>query len=557
LECCSIGGESLLSSKSNPSARALSFDLISRNQFSAKFVELKLVFVTNYIVQQLTMDLDQIHLNNQLCNYLRKKVGKTKSTLEYHKRASAGKATNSQEKAFREVELVVKRAEDLLLECMCTQSSWLDATITLADIKEEVLDIVLDLSFWKRMLKIATVHSDKGRLAAFQYAAKALKKDEDLHKKLLKAGSSLQEAADADMSHLLTKLLEVKEKHASGGGGSSAGVHEREYVLSIFLLASLKEDDRIATEVESQLKEIKWVKPLASGAHDKVSEVEWLQQQCVAKIVHDTDPKEASISRGCNHPHIVQFFWFWQEEKRSFIIMERMHEDLSTHIKGLVERNAGRNGGRPFQFHVAIDIMLQIAKAMHYLHNKEPKKIVHTDLKTSNILVQPLADSSEGYVHVKLANFGMLEFYNMSKTSSSLTSKTATSVYAAPEVFNLESKHGNNHSKNLLPKTDVWSFAMVCSEILTGTMPFDGEPKVNLHSKIEENNKFRPHLPSDCPKDLRFCITRCWECDPQKRPAFGEVCKMLKLAKAKSLGIIDCELLFSINHPMPKNPTRR
>jgi hypothetical protein len=31
---------------------------------------------------------------------------------------------------------------------------------------------------------------------------------------------------------------------------------------------------------------------------------------------------------------------------------------------------------------------------------------------------------------------------------------------------------------------------MVCSEILTGTMPFDGELKVNLHSKIEENNEF-------------------------------------------------------------------
>jgi len=535
----------------------LSFDLLSRNQFSAKFVELKLVFVTNYIVQQLTMDLEQIHLNNQLCNYLRKKVGKTKSALEYHKRASAGKATNSQEKAFREVELVVKRAEDLLLKCMCTQSSWLDATITLADIKEEVLDIVLDLSFWKRMLKIATVHSDKGRLAALQYAAKALKKDEDLHKKLLKAGSSLQEAADADMSHLLTKLLEVKEKHASGGGGSSASAHEREYVLSIYLLASLKEDDRIATEVESQLKEMQWGEPLGCGAYGQVNEVEWLQQRCAAKIVQHTDPKEATISRGCNHPHIVRFFWFWQEEKTSYIIMEQMHEDLSNHIKSLVKRNAGRNGGRPFQLHVAIDIMLQVAKAMYYLHNKKPKKIVHSDLNTSNILVQPLADSSEGYVHVKLADFEMLKFFHMSKPSSSLTFKRATSVYAAPEVFNLESKDGNSRSESLLPKIDVWSFAMVCSEILTGTVPFDGEPKVNLHSKIEENNEFRPHLPSDCPEDLRFCITRCWECDPQKRPAFGEVCKMLKLAKAQSLGIIDCELLFSINHPMPNNPTSR
>jgi serine/threonine protein kinase len=234
----------------------------------------------------------------------------------------------------------------------------------------------------------------------------------------------------------------------------------------------------------------------------------------------------------------------------SYIIMERMHEDLSKHIKRLV----GRTGGRPFQLHVAIDIMLQVAKAMYYLHNKKLKKIVHSDLKTSNILVQPVADSSEGYVQVKLADFGM------SKPSSSLIFKRATSVYAAPEVFNLESKHGNNHSKDLLPKIDVWSFAMVCSEILTGTMPFDGEPKVNLHSKIEENNEFRPHLPSDCPEDLRFCITRCWEYNPQKRPTFVEICKMLKIAKAQSLGIIHfnySKLLVSINDPVLKKPTSR
>jgi hypothetical protein len=44
---------------------------------------------------------------------------------------------------------------------MCKQSSWLDAAITLADIKElEVLEIVLDLCFWTSMLKIAVADSD-------------------------------------------------------------------------------------------------------------------------------------------------------------------------------------------------------------------------------------------------------------------------------------------------------------------------------------------------------------------------------------------------------------
>ncbi|KAH8964603.1 hypothetical protein BDL97_04G075800 [Sphagnum fallax] len=501
------------------------------------------------------MDLDQIQLNNHLCNYLYTWVKKTKLMLEYHKRASIRRAITSQERAFREVELVVKRAEDLLLKCMCRQSSWLEAAITLANIKEEVLDIVLDLSFWKRMLKIAIAYANMGESTVLQYAAKAVEKDEDLYENLLKEGSSLQKAAGHDMSHLLTKLLEVKEKHASGGEGSTASIQEREYILSIYLLSCIEDDDRIATEVESQLKDIKWGESLGSGGFGQVSEVTWLQQLCALKRIHNGDPKEVKISRGCNHPHIVQFFWFWEQETISNIIMERMPEDLSKHIQRLVERN----GGRPFQLHVAIDIMLQIAKAMRYLHNKKPKKIVHRDLKTSNILVRPLADNSQGYVHVKLADFGISKFYNMSETSSSLTFRKGTSVYAAPEVFNPQSKYGSN-SSHLPPKIDVWSFAMVCSEILTGTMPFNGELKVNLHAKIEENDEFRPPLPSDCPEDLRFCITRCWECNPRERPTFVEICKMLKIAKAQSLGIMhfdSSKLLVSINDPMLTKPRSR
>ncbi|CAK9856975.1 unnamed protein product [Sphagnum jensenii] len=116
--------------------------------------------------------------------------------LEDHKRASIRRAITSEERAFREVELVVKHAEDLLLKCMCRQSSWLEAAITLANIKEEVLDIVLDLSFWKRMLKIAIAAANMGGYRVLQYAAKAVEKDEELYETLLEERSSLQKAAE-------------------------------------------------------------------------------------------------------------------------------------------------------------------------------------------------------------------------------------------------------------------------------------------------------------------------------------------------------------------------
>jgi serine/threonine protein kinase len=481
------------------------------------------------------MDLDQIQLNKHLCTYLRKRLRKTRNVLEdrtFIRRAS----NSSQQRALTEVDLVMKRAEDLESKCMCQQSSWLDAAITLADIKEEVLEIVLDLCFWTSMLKIATADSDTEESQVVRSIEKAVKKHEDLLQKLLQEGSSLQKAASDDRNHLLAKLEKVKKEHASRST-------VEEYILSLYLWSRIKEDDRFAANVESKPLKVRPGRHLGDGASGRVSEVIWLQQKCALKVLKVVDEKEATILRGCSHPHIVRFLWYWEHHRKSHIVMEWMPADLYTHIEAQVEKN----GGKPFQLHVAIDIMLQIAKAMRYLHTK---KIVHRDLKTSNILVQPNIDNAKGYVLVKLADFGTSKFYNWTETPSWQTPEKGTTMYAAPEVFQQKPVRANNTSR-FPPKADVWSFAMVCSEILTGKVPFDSIGRSTLHDEIKKSG-IRPDLPPDCPRDLHFCITSCWELNPTRRPTFMEVCKLLKLAKAASLGITRLDvhkLSFSPNSP--------
>ncbi len=489
------------------------------------------------------MDLDQIQLNKHLCTYLRKRLRKTRNVLE-DRTFIRGARNSSQQRALTEVDLVMKLAEDLESKCMCKQSSWLDAAITLADIKEEVLEIVLDLCFWTSMLKVAVADSDTEESKVVRSTAEAVKKHEDLLQKLLEEGSSLQKAASDDRDHLLAKLEKVKKNHASRSTVD-------EYILSLYLWSRIKEDDRFAADVESKQLKVRPGIVLGSGASGHVSEVTWLQQICALKVLKVVDEKEATILRGCNHPHIVRFLWYWEHQRKSHILMEWMPTDLYTHIEGQVEKNAGK----PFQLHVAIDIMLQIAKAMRYLHSK---KIVHRDLKTSNILVQPNINNAEGYVLVKLADFGTSKFYNRSETPSLQTPEKGTTMYAAPEVFKQEPERANNTS-NFPSKADVWSFAMVCSEILTGEVPFNNIPRATLHDEIKKSG-IRPDLPPDCPGDLLFCITSCWDQTPTKRPTFVEVCKMLKLAKAASLGIIHLDvhkLLFSPNYPTSANPRNR
>ncbi len=493
---------------------------------------------------QRNYELDQVQLNEELCRYLDNILVDIRIILDDPGKDLSKSKRDDRERPLKELDLVVKRAESLIRKCMCKDSSWLDAAITLANIKEEVLEIRLELSWWADMVEVASVQYSDPRESVRQNAVKAMRKQDALLEELVKEGSSLQSAAQDDMENLLSKLLRVKKEHAKE--------EDDEYVLSVYLLSQMKQVIHINEKVRSKLEHFTWRKRLGNGACGFVSEVTWLQRICALKSVESVKSaeKEVNTLSGCNHPHIVRFLWHWKEQSQEHIMMERLPQNLARHI----EVQAQKRGGQPFDLHVAIDIMFQVAKAMQYLHRKQ---IVHRDLKTSNILVD---DSTEGYVLVKLADFGLAKTYNRTQTVSTQTIG-GTTRYAAPEVNLVDGAmiHGTN-TQNFLTKPDVWSFAMVCSEILTGNIPFEGMDvkQIEIHDKIAEPN-FRPLLPNDsCFDYLRFCITSCWSHDQEKRPNFSTICQMLKLAKMLSLGVTSfdtCKSLFSRNPPIWMDPT--
>jgi hypothetical protein len=489
------------------------------------------------------VDRDQVQLNEELCRYLDNILVDVRIILDDPGKDLSRSKRDDRVSALKELDLVVKRAESLIGKCMCKDSSWLDAAITLANIKEEILEIQLELSWWANMVEIiASVQDLDSGDSVVQNAAKAMRKQSALLEELVKEVSSLQRAAEVDKENLVSKLLRVKEEHAKE--------EDHEYVLSVYLLSQMKEDIHIIEMVRSKLKDVTWGKRLGQGTYGVVNEVTWFQRKCAVKTLNLNEKEVITLSR-CNHPHIVQLLWHWEEESEAYIMMERLPQNLERYI----EVQAQKRGGQPFELHVAIDIMLQVAKAMQYLHRN---KIVHRDLKTSNILVD---DSTQGYVLVKLADFGLAKTYNRTQTVSTQTIG-GTTRYAAPEVNLVDGAmiHGTN-TQNFLTKADVWSFAMVCSEILTGKIPFEDMDvkQSEIHDKISEPN-FRPLLPNDsCFDYLRFCITSFWSHNQEKRPNFSTICQMLKLAKMLSLGVTSFDTsksLFSRNPPIwmdPKN----
>lgn len=192
-------------------------------------------------------------------------------------------------------------------------------------------------------------------------------------------------------------------------------------------------------------------------------------------------------------------------------------------------------------------LLLFLVDVMRYLHKND---IVHRNLKPTNILVD---ESSRPH----LSDYGVSRCFAQAisdyvKETMAKREEIKDLVYMAPEMLNSSNKFD--------PTVDVYSFAMIAYEILTGKRPFEdyGETISPIALSLKIASGLRPDLEDDSINSkMRELLDKCWHRNVSDRPSFEEIFTFLT-ADLSCIDDVDEEELRSfveviINKPIFDN----
>ncbi|KAH7659766.1 Non-specific serine/threonine protein kinase protein [Dioscorea alata] len=116
----------------------------------------------------------------------------------------------------------------------------------------------------------------------------------------------------------------------------------------------------------------------------------------------------------------------------------------------------GRNP-KNLEWHLRYKIALGVARGLHYLHKCCRRRIIHRDIKASNVLLGPDFEP-------QISDFGLAKWLPKQWTHHSVLPIEGTFGYLAPEYF----MHGIVDEK-----TDIFAYGVLLLEIITGKRPID------------------------------------------------------------------------------------
>ncbi|KAJ7267303.1 kinase-like domain-containing protein [Mycena rebaudengoi] len=243
-------------------------------------------------------------------------------------------------------------------------------------------------------------------------------------------------------------------------------------------------------------------KGLVGGQHVSVKVMRIFEQDDIEVAIKDFG-REALIWRQLSHPNLLPFFGLYYWHERLCLVSPWMENG---NVLQFLRRTSASEAER-------ISFILDISFGLEYLHQSH---VVHGDLKAINVLVTPSRRAC-------ITDFGLssiADVVTLRFTHSTATAKGGTTRWQAPEL--LRGEHPSHYG------SDIYAFACVCYEVLTGKAPFyEVQRDVAIILKVIAGE--RPSLPPGSGADpllmnsLWTLLQDCWAENAGDRPVATQI----------------------------------
>ena len=320
---------------------------------------------------------------------------------------------------------------------------------------------------------------------------------------------SLKKASDETLSALV-KQLEEKHRRVDELTAESHHLQQlldeanaknrilQEQIKSLQQVQDSRREVSINWKIDGA--EVKVVgEPIGKGGYATVSVADFRGSKVAAKCLYGVIlnsynrgmfEREMNIAARIRHPNLVQFMGA-VIDKEPIILMELM----STTLRDVIPKEQNKLTQEQIP-----PICRDVARALAYLHAMKPEPIIHRDVSSANILLEPSANS---LWRAKVSDYGSANFLSMLNTKA-----PGNAVYAAPEAQSPQQQS---------PKMDVFSFGVLVMEMYLREFP---DPN-NRDQMVHEVGLLHP--------DIKFLsiIKDCLHIDPKGRLSMYDILQHL------------------------------
>ncbi|KAF9621299.1 hypothetical protein IFM89_019385 [Coptis chinensis] len=256
---------------------------------------------------------------------------------------------------------------------------------------------------------------------------------------------------------------------------------------------------------------------LADGSFVAVKQLSAKSKQGSREFVN-----EIGMISALQHPNLVKLYGCCTEGNQLLLVYEYMENNCLS-LRALFGQDATRRLN--LDWPTRKNICIGIARGLAYLHEESRLKIVHRDIKTSNVLL-------DKDLNAKISDFGLAKLHEDGNTHIS-TRVAGTIGYMAPEY----AMRGY-----LTVKADVYSFGVVALEIVSGKSNTNYRPKeefvylLDWAYVLQERGSLLelidPNLGSEFSTEEAMVMLNvsllCTNASPTLRPTMSQVVSMLE-----------------------------